>query len=138
MQREPSQIDWTLLLLIFAYGAASLFHFIHNAVYIDDYPNLPAWISTPGVYAAWCAITAVGVLGWLLLRVGWRLAGLVILAVYAGFGFDGLGHYYLAPISRHTLTMNLSIWTEVVAAALLMLVTLVKLLAPVRAERCTA
>jgi hypothetical protein len=111
-----------LLIILLAYCAASLFHFAHNAVYIDDYPNLPAWITATGTYVAWCGITAIGVAGYLLLRRGYRLVGLAVIAVYGTFGLDGLAHYSLAPISAHTFTMNLSIWLEAITAVIVLIV----------------
>ena len=108
-------LPWLLLL----YCAASLLHFAHNAEYLADYPNLPDSFSRSGVYLAWLSILAIGVLGYALYRRGRYLAGLIVLAVYAGFGFDGLLHYTLAPFAAHTIAMNFTIWTEVIAAALL-------------------
>jgi hypothetical protein len=110
----------TLPMLMILYGAASLFHFVHNATYVQDYPNLPAWITPVGVYVSWCVIAAVGVLGYWLYRKVSRGLGLVVIAIYALFGFDGLGHYTLAPMGAHTFAMNASILTEVVAAAVLL------------------
>jgi hypothetical protein len=52
------------------------------------------------VYLAWAGMTLVGVAGWLLLRRGLRIAGLVLLAVYAALGLDSLGHYVIAPFRR--------------------------------------
>jgi hypothetical protein len=112
--------------LLIAYCAASLLHFSHNAEYLADYPNLPAWLSRSQVYVAWLVILAIGVLGYVLYRQGYRLVGLVILAVYAGLGFDGLLHYTRAPLAAHTAAMNFTIWSEVVAAAVL-LTALVKI-----------
>ena len=110
----------TLPVLMVLYGAASLFHFVHNATYIQDYPNLPAWITPVGVYVSWCVIAAAGVVGYWLYRRVSRGAGLFAIAVYALFGFDGLDHYMLAPMGAHTLVMNASILTEVAAAAVLL------------------
>jgi hypothetical protein len=110
----------TLPVLMILYGVASLFHFVHNATYIQDYPNLPAWITPAGVYVSWCVIAAVGVLGYWLYRRVSRGFGLVVISIYALFGFDGLDHYMLAPIGAHTLAMNASILVEVVAAAVLL------------------
>ena len=115
-------LPWLLLL----YCAASLVHFVHNAEYISDYPNLPDWLSRSRVYVAWLAIFAIGVVGYALCRRGHGLIGLIVLAVYAGFGFDGLLHYTLAPFAAHTIAMNLTIWFEVVAATLLF-VTVIRL-----------
>jgi hypothetical protein len=71
-----------LLACLLAYAAASLFHHLHNAAFLDQYPNLPAWLSPM-----------------------WALA-----------------HYLVAPVSAHTLAMNLSIWLEAAAAAGLLFV----------------
>jgi hypothetical protein len=113
-------MTWTLPLLMVLYGVASLFHFVHNATYIRDYPNLPAWITPVGVYVSWCVIAAVGVVGYWLYRRVSRRFGLLVIAIYALFGFDGLDHYMLAPMGAHTFAMNASILTELVAAAVLL------------------
>lgn len=104
-----------------ACGAASLIHHVHNAVFLADYPNMPAWITSGSVYAAWFGVTAIGVLGFLLRRCGFRGAGLLAVSVYAAYGLDGLAHYGLAPVSAHTFTMNLTIWLEVGAALTLLM-----------------
>jgi hypothetical protein len=104
------------LALLLVYCAASLFHYAHNAVFLDEYPNMPAWLSPARVYAAWLGVTAVGVIGYLLYRGRYRLVGLIVLAVYGALGLDGLAHYRLAPVTAHTWGMNLSIWFEVSAA----------------------
>ena len=109
-----------LTALMLAYGAASLAHFAHNAVFIDAYPNLPAWLSSGDVWLTWFAEAAIGLTGYVLLRRGHAMVGLVLIGVWAAFGFDGLAHYWLAPIDAHTLAMNVTIWTEVCAAALLL------------------
>ena len=70
------------------------------------------------VYATWIAITAVGVAGYLLIRYGYSRSGLLVLAIYATFGFDALAHYSLAPMSAHTAIMNLTIWLEALTAGL--------------------
>ena len=114
---SKSALPWAAIL----YFAASLLHFAHNAEYLTDYPNLPAWLSRSQVYVAWLCITAVGVLGYILYRRGRQLAGFAVLAVYAALGFDGLLHYSRAPFTTHTMTMNLTIWSEVVAAGLLLI-----------------
>lgn len=110
--------------LLLLYATASLLHFAHNAQYLGEYPNLPAWLTRAGVYLAWCAQAAIGALGYVLYRFGWRLSGLILLGVYACFGFDGLLHYTRAPFGAHTATMNFTIWFEVVTAALLLICVL--------------
>ena len=125
-----------LIALLALYCAASLAHFVHNAQFLADYPNMPAWLSPLQVMGAWLAVTAVGMLGWLVTRTRWPLPGLVLIAAYAGLGFNGLAHYTLAPMAAHSLAMNLTIWSEVVAAALLLAATVplvLKTLWPARA-----
>ena len=63
-------------------------------------------------------------LGWVVTRTRWPLPGLLLIAAYAGLGFDGLAHYTLAPMAAHSPAMNLTIWSEVVAAALLLAATI--------------
>jgi hypothetical protein len=111
-----------LTVLLVAYAAASLLHHIHNAVFLGDYPNMPVWISPAGVYAAWLLEACIGAGGYLLIRRGRTIAGLLLIAAYGAFGFDGFGHYSLAPMSAHTLMMNLTIWLEALTAALLLIV----------------
>ncbi len=124
----PMSLPKHLLALMALYCAASLAHFVHNAQFLGDYPNMPAWLSPLQVMGAWLAVTAVGALGWLVTRTPWALLGLLLIGAYAGLGFDGLAHYSLAPMSAHSLAMNLTIWSEVVAAALLMAATVVLVL----------
>jgi hypothetical protein len=45
----------------------------------------------------------------------------VTIAIYAGLGFGGLDHYVVAPIGAHSRVMNLTILSEVVAAAALLI-----------------
>ena len=103
------------------YMAASLLHFTHNAEFLDAYPNLPSWISRSGVYITWVGVAAVGALGYAHFRLGREVSGLVILALYACLGFDGLLHYQRAPFAAHTTAMNLTILFEVAAAAMLLI-----------------
>lgn len=121
-----------LLILLLAYCAASFLHYAHNATFLAEYPNLPAWLSPLRVYLAWLGVTVVGLVGYLLVRGGYRIPGLVVVAVYGALGFDGLGHYGLAPLSAHTFTMNLTIWLEA-ATAVLVLIAVARLMKRVRA-----
>jgi hypothetical protein len=110
-------------LLLLQLGA-SLLHFVHNAEYLADYPNLPSWLGRADVYLTWLGLTAVGAAGWVLYRSGRRLPGLLLIGAYALSGFDGLLHYTRAPFAAHTRAMNFTIWFEVAAAAVLLLAVL--------------
>src|ERR1051325_9694119 len=116
-----------LTVLMLAYGASSLLHFIHNAQFVRDYPNFRDTVTALQVYGVWLLIAATGVAGYLLMRFGWRVLGLIVTGVYAGFGFNGLLHYKLAPMSAHSFAMNSTILTEVVLATVLLCAVLVNL-----------
>jgi hypothetical protein len=113
--------DCRLEALLLLYVAASLLHFTHNAEFVQEYPNLPAWITRFSVYSTWVAITGIGLLGYLLYRYGPRVPGFALLCVYAAMGLDGLLHYTLAPADAHSRSMNFTIWFEVVVASVLLL-----------------
>jgi len=117
--RAPGR-EFVLEGLLLLYVAASLVHFTHNAEFVQAYPNLPSWITRSNVYLVWLAITGFGLIGYVLLRLGLRVTGLVLLCVYAAIGLDGLLHYARAPIADHTLGMNLTIWFEVLVASMLL------------------
>jgi hypothetical protein len=110
-----------LFLLLLVYAVASLIHFIHNAEFLGAYPGLPESWTRVGVYFAWMAMTAVGAAGALLLHRGHQRIGLFLLAGYAVMGMDSLGHYVLAPLSAHSLSMNVTILLEVTAAGLVLI-----------------
>lgn len=110
-----------LLLALLACMTATLFHHVLNAEFLDQYPNMPEWLSRTSVYAAWLGATLVGITGFVLLERGFRLTGLVLLIAYACYGLDGLAHYALAPMSAHSAAMNLSIWLEASAGVALLL-----------------
>jgi hypothetical protein len=118
------RIERLVLLVAIACGVASFVHFSHNAEFCGDYPNLPAWITRGSVWLAWAGITLLGGAGLGLFRAGQRKSGLGVLAIYGALGCDGLGHYSLAPMARHTAVMNFAIWFEVVAGAMLVAVAL--------------
>jgi hypothetical protein len=117
---RPSIRHDVLLIFLIAYAVASLVHYGHNAEFLDDYPNMPPWLSRAQVYVAWLGVTAIGLVGYLLIRSRHQLLGLIVLAVYGLLGLDGLGHYAVAPVSGHTAMMNFTIWLEVTTAVLLL------------------
>src|SRR5450631_4128699 len=78
--KDDHRLTWRTI------GAGSLVHFVHNAEFLAEYPNMPAWLSRTDVYIAWLGITAIGVAGYVLAGHGYRLAGLLLVAVYATLG----------------------------------------------------
>ena len=105
--------DRRLTVLLIVYAVASLLHFVHNAEFLAEYPNLPASWNRTGVYLAWVGLSAVGLAGWLMVSRGYQRVGLVLLCAYALLGIDSLGHYAVAPFSAHTSAMNATIIMEV-------------------------
>ena len=121
------QVPRYLFVLLANYCLASFIHFAHNAEFISSYPNLPASFTRSGIYISWLVVTAVGVAGVFLLRLGFRALGFIFVAGYAALGFAGLDHYALAPISAHSLAMNATIWFEVIAAVAVFIASVVLL-----------
>jgi hypothetical protein len=101
--------------------AASLIHFAHNAEFLSAYPGLPAWLTRSLVYFAWVGLAIIGVCGLVLYLRGRYFLGLLLIGLYAAFGFDGLLHYSRAPFHEHTVAMNFTIWFEVIAAGALLI-----------------
>jgi hypothetical protein len=116
------------------HAAATLTHFVHNATFLADYPQMPGWLTPAGVYAVWLGQTAIGAAGVLLLLRG-RSLGLAAIALYAVLGFGGLDHYVLAPISAHTVAMNATIWLETATGMILLAFVAWRSLRPKAAEK---
>ena len=110
-----------LVVLAGGYFVASLAHFTHNAEYIAFYPGMPAWLGREAVYLAWLGVTGVGVLAFVVLRLGFPAAAACLLGLYGAFGLDGLAHYTLALCSEHTLAANITIWSEAILGVALVL-----------------
>jgi hypothetical protein len=108
-----------LLAPVIACGIATFVHHVHNAVFVRDYPNMPAWLGGAHVMAFWAAFTSIGVIGYLLHRRA-RVAGLLLLAVYAAYGIFSFAHYVVAPVAAHTAAMHVTIWAEMLAGLLLL------------------
>jgi hypothetical protein len=129
-----SQLTKPFVVLLAVYFFTSLDHFAHNAEYLCEYPNLPAWLTRAKVYAAWLAITSVGLAGVILMKNKLVATGLLLVAAYAALGFDGLGQYAAAPMAHHTLGANITILSEVAAAAVLFPATVYLLVRNVRSS----
>jgi hypothetical protein len=117
---NTSRKGFALEALLILYGLASLLHFVHNAEFVQAYPNLPTWITRSSVYLTWIAISAIGLIGYLLNRYGLQIFGFAMLCIYAAVGLDGLLHYTRAPMDAHSHGMNFTIWFEFVIAAILL------------------
>jgi hypothetical protein len=130
MRSETKSAPSNLLLaFLLVYMVGSFIHHFHNAQFIDEYPNMPTGFPPAIAYVVWTAVTAVGLAGYYAVRRGHELLGLAVLALYAAYGLLVLGHYKLAPMSAHSVGANVTIWLELVTAALLLgtvIVALVK------------
>ena len=63
---------------------------------------------------------ALGLIGYGLYAFGHRNIGLTALGLYAALGFGGLLHYTRAPMVHHSAMMNVTIYAEAAAGALLL------------------
>jgi hypothetical protein len=111
------------LLISFAvYAAASFLHYAHNAELLQQYPDMPRWLTRAQIYYVWIALTMLGAVGYRLVRSRYLVAGLLVLGLYGILGLDAISHYALAPFSSHTPSMNATIWAEFASAALFLTV----------------
>lgn len=75
-------LDQKLLLTVWLlYLVGSLIHFIHNAEFLNDYPNLPNSWARNDVYLAWMGMTLLGTAGLIVTIRGARLIGLICLII---------------------------------------------------------
>jgi hypothetical protein len=110
---------WLLVILI-ANLISTGIHYWDNYVSFDRYP-VPAWITIDGVRMSWLLLTVVGSLGYLLYcQQKWWLAYLC-LTIYVSTGASTPLHYLYAPMSHFMMRMNISIWSDGLAALLLIL-----------------
>lgn len=106
-------------LFVGLHAVGTFIHFLHNAIFLPDYPGVPAdWIPT-GLLLSWLPIGALGLAGYSLHRSRER-AGRVLLAVFGISGYVGLLHYTLAPLAEHSAMMHAMIALEVATATLLL------------------
>src|SRR5690554_521601 len=112
-------MDKRMTAFLISYTLASLAHFVHNAEFINDYPNMPDWLSSADVFGAWIAVAAIGLAGYLMVRMGFGTLGFIAIALYGAFGLDALAHYAYAPVFAHTLNMNTTIWLEAITGMVL-------------------
>jgi hypothetical protein len=132
---RPYQLPTPFVALLGVYAIASLAHFSHNAQYIASYPGLPGWLTPEKIYIAWLAVSTVGALGFIVRRLGYHIASLVLLGLYGALGLDALAHYALASHSDHTLPANITIWAEAVAGGVVLLSSAGLVVAAVRRAR---
>jgi hypothetical protein len=85
-----------ILSLILGFAVvASIIHYTDNYVNYHDYPQART-LPNPSaalVIEAWFGFTAAGLAGYLLFRRSPSNLALILLAVYAGSGLIGIGHY---------------------------------------------
>ena len=94
MTAPPRELGVVRLLLGVAV-AVSIVHYLDNTLNFAAYPQ-PSSGPAPSRLTgglSWLAFTAVAVAAYLLLRRGRTLAAAFGLAVYAGSGLVGIGHY---------------------------------------------
>jgi hypothetical protein len=118
-EKAPAQ-ESALFTLISFNVIASVLHYAHYFVYFRAYPTDPDWLSPPKVDLVWFLITIVGVSGYLLFKRRRYTLSFVLLYVYGLLSLGALGHYVSAPMEAYSLSMNLLICSQAVAAAALL------------------
>jgi hypothetical protein len=111
---------WLLVILLTNLISTGI-HYWDNYISFDRYP-VPTWITLDGVWISWLLLTIVGGLGyWLYCQQKWWLAAYICLTIYVSTGASTPLHYLYAPMSHFMMRMNISIWSDGLAALLLIL-----------------
>jgi hypothetical protein len=108
-----------LKMLVMANLVASILHFGDNMINFHDYPE-PTWIPSPHVVdALWFVITPILFLGWWFSSRNAKWTAVSLLWLYGGLSMFVLGHYNFAAPSELSLRINVMIFSEALAALLL-------------------
>ena len=118
MQIEHHQRKNYLLSLIILNILVSLGHYIHNIVFLPHYHE-PAWITPVLIDSLWFVMTPLSGIGYFLYTQGKLQLACKWLYSYCAFSLLVLGHYVITPIWTLSLTINLVIFSEAIAAMLL-------------------
>lgn len=113
---SPSRIQllWLLIINILI----SIAHYIHNIVFLPEYHE-PVWITPTLIDSLWFVMTPFGLVGYWLYCRGKLQAAKTSLLIYCGLSVLVLGHYVITPMWTLSLTINLVIWAEAIAASIL-------------------
>ena len=137
---DPPSVS-TVRLVVFASIAVTLFHFIDNAINVDDYPKAgwqPDWFAAV-VAVAWFAYTAIGVAGYRLYRHGRLGAAHACLLIYGYLVLSSLGHFLYGSPDELTTHGLVSVLVDAVAGLAVIAVAVWSLVArrrrPPQAER---
>lgn len=87
------RLGWVLL----ATAISSILHYVDNLLFFHEYPE-PPWINRSMIDAFWFVMTPLALAGWLAIKRGHPVAGLLLLMGYAGCNLLSLGHYLYAPL----------------------------------------
>lgn len=113
-ERWQRGLKWILLATVLG----SILHYADNLLFFAEYPE-PPWINRSMIDAFWFLMTPLAWLGYRLIRVGSRNAGVLVLMGYVGCNLLVLGHYRFAPMCSIAPRINVFIWLEAGLAACL-------------------
>ena len=104
-----------LNIVFFTAVAVSIVHYTDNYLAFERFPNGGPGpeVTADSIWIAWVAFTAFGVAGYLFYRRGEIRLGAALLAVYAGSGLIGLGHYTAPGMSELAWWRHLHIWVDI-------------------------
>lgn len=128
--RTPPSVS-LVRFVVFGTILVSLFHFTDNAVNIDTYPKAgwqPSWFNVV-VVVGWFLYTAVGIAGYRLYRAGRFRQAHVGLALYGLLILSSLGHFIYGSPSELTTRGVISVFVDVTAGSIVVLVALWSMLA---------
>lgn len=114
---HAKQKTW-LLILVLLNIFVSLGHYVHNIIFLPDYHE-PLWITPALIDSLWLVMTPFSCIGyWMFIKNKARLSYLLFY-VYCGLSLLVLGHYWITPIGKLSLFINVVIFSEAIAAVVL-------------------
>ena len=128
--RTPPSVS-LVRFVVFGTIVVSLFHFTDNAVNIDQYPKAgwqPGWFNVV-VVVGWFLYTAVGIGAYRAYRAGRLRQAHVGLVLYGLLILSSLGHFFYGSPSELTTRGLVSVFVDITAGSIVVLVGLWSMLA---------
>ena len=117
MKIQLSQHKKWVLLMVILNISVSLFHYIHNIVFLPHYHE-PAWITPSLIDSVWLIMTPFSCIGYLMLQRNKTQIAYILFYIYCGLSSLVLGHYLVTPIWTLSFTINFIIWLEFIMAVI--------------------
>jgi hypothetical protein len=119
---KSKESNW-LLFLIIINVLVSIGHYVHNIIFLPQYHEA-MWVTPILIDSFWFVMTPFSCIGYVMYCKGNFSRAYFSLYTYCFFSLFVLGHYLVTPIQTLSVTINIVILSEAIAAVALALYTL--------------